>query len=251
MPIGKFISGKLSSHISIQGKLNSDMSPDPAGLKGQGNILLVDARMKHFGPMDKLAESLDVPSLRDANLKEVKADFSLKDNAVQVPYFIANFNGMEMDISGSHGFDQSLNYDINLKVPRKDLGAKGRTWVKQIVTQAAYKGIPVQLTDQVNVNVVMAGTINSPVVKANMNEELDNAAADLKTQVDHFVKTKIDSAKDQLREPKAMASHKMIAKTATKKKGKYLAKKGPALARTKAGKVRGKRKPKSAHKYYS
>src|ERR1700730_19461595 len=103
-----------------------------------------------------------------------------------------------MEIDGTHGFDQTLDYDINLKVPRSQLGNKGNMFVKNVITEAADKGIPIKLKDAVSMNVKMNGTINSPDVKTDMNAVVDNAAVDLKKEVNDFVNAKLDSAKHEL-----------------------------------------------------
>jgi len=251
LPVGKFISGKLSAQVYMSGRLGDNMKPDLGTLSGEGNIQLIEGEMKDFGPFDKLAQSLDIAQLHDLPVNNINSSFSFKNNKVQVNDFTVNVNGMEMEIGGSHGFDQSLNYGIKLKVPTTQLGEKGRLWVKNEVSQAASKGIPVQLGRDISMNVVMSGTINSPLVETDMNDMISNAATDLKAQVDHFVNAKLDSARQQLRNPGPNAVHKNLVKSTSKNKNKYKAKKGPQLAHNKTAKLKGRRKSKSTKKYYS
>ena len=74
-----------------------------------------------------------------------------------------------------------------MQVPRSQLGNKGTMFVKNVVEQAAEKGIPVKLKDAVCMNVKMGGTINRPDVNPDMNSVVDNAASDLKKEVNDFV----------------------------------------------------------------
>ena len=199
MPVARFMSGNLNAHMSLNGRLHDDMTPDLQTLQGEGNVLLPAASLKDFGPLDKLSQSLDIAELKDVPLKDVKADFSFKGGKVVVAPFPIHTNNMDLQIGGSHGFDQSLDYDISLKVPRSQLGNKGSIFVKNVVVQAADKGIPVKLEDAVSMNVRMNGTLSSPEVKADMDAVVDNAATDLKKEVNEFVNAKLDSAKQQLR----------------------------------------------------
>ena len=130
-----------------------------------------------------------------------------------------------MAVGGSHGFDQSLDYIINLKVARQELGKKGTLFVKNVVTQAADKGIPVNLGDAVNMNVKMSGSINAPDVKEDMDSVVDNASADLKKEVNAFVNAKLDSAKRQLRNPSSASKKKLYVQTSYKSKAKSKGKK--------------------------
>ena len=209
-------------------------------MQGEGNILLPAASLKDFGPVDKLSQSLDITELKDVPLKDVKADFSFKNGKVLVAPFPVHTNNMDLQIGGTHGFDQSLDYDISLKVPRNQLGSKGSMFVKNVVVQAADKGIPVKLDDAVSMNVRMSGTLTSPEVKTDMDAAVDNAATDLKKEVSEFVNAKLDSAKQQLRNPPAAGKKQIFVRTGYKSKTNLKAKKNTPSA----NKIRVHSKPK-------
>ncbi len=251
MPVGKFISGKLSSQMNLNGRLNNDMTTDLQSLYGEGNISVSDGSMKDFGPLDKLSQSLDIVDLKDIPLKDIKADFSFNGSKVVVSPFIVSAKGIEMEISGTHGFDQSLDYGIKLKVPRTQLGSKGNTFVKDVVTQAADKGIPIKLKDAITMNVKMSGTINNPDVKTDMNTVVDNASTDLKKEVDDFVNAKLDSAKQQLHNPEVLAKKQLFVQATYKSKSHLKSKKNHRSAHKDLVHTKSKKKQKSARKYYS
>ena len=110
MPVAKFISGNINAHMSLNGRLNDDMTTDLRTLYGEGQVVLLNGTMKDFGPMDKLSQSLDITELKDIPMKEVKADFSFRSGKVAVSPFFVQSGNMEMEIGGSHGFDQSVDY---------------------------------------------------------------------------------------------------------------------------------------------
>ena len=45
--------------------------------------------------------------------------------------FKVKVSSIDMEIGGMHGFDQSLDYIINMKVPRALMGDKGQCFCKQ------------------------------------------------------------------------------------------------------------------------
>jgi AsmA-like C-terminal region len=251
MPVAKFIAGNLNAHMSLNGRLHDDMTTDLQTLQGEGNVLLLAGSMKDFGPMDKLSQSLDIVELKDIPLKDIKSDFSFKAGKVVVSPFIVHAKDIEMEIGGSHGFDQSIDYNINLKVPRNQLGNKGSMFVKNVVTQAADKGIPVKLRDAVSMTVKMGGTINSPDVKENMDAVVDNAATDLKKEINDFVNAKLDSAKQQLRNPSASAKKQLFVQTTYKSKSNLKAKKTSNVAHKNKAHTKTKKKHRKSRKNYS
>jgi hypothetical protein len=249
MPIAKFIAGNINAHMSLSGRLNDDMTTDLHSLEGEGNIELLAGSMKNFDPMDKISQSLDIAELKDIPLKDTKADFSFKNNRVVVNPFILYTKDIEMDINGTHGFDQSLDYAINLKVPRSQLGSKGKMFVKNVVTQAAEKGIPVKLKDDVSMDVKMIGTINSPDVKTDMDSVVDMAATDLKKEVNEFVNAKLDSAKQQLHHPSSTAKKQLFVQASYKTNSKT--KKTSKTTHKKATHTKAKKRHKKSRKNYS
>jgi hypothetical protein len=218
MPVAKYMAGNLDAHMSLNGRLHDDMTPDLQTLQGEGTVSLPAATLKDFGPLDKLAQSLDIAELKDVPLKDVKAGFSFKSGRVVVAPFLVQANKMDMQIAGTHGFDQSLDYDIRMQVPRSQLGNKGSMFVKNVVVQAADQGIPIRLDDAVTMNIRMNGTLTSPEVKADMDATVDNAAIDLKKEVNAFINAKLDSAKQQLRNPQAAGKKRVSMQTGNKSK---------------------------------
>jgi AsmA-like C-terminal region len=215
MPVAKFMSGNLNAHMTLSGRLRDDMTTDPATLQGAGTVQVLAGTLKDFGALDKLSQSLDIVVLKDIPLKDVKADFTFKTGRVEVSPFLVHGNDLDMVIGGAHGFDQSLDYDVIMKVKRSQLGSKGSTFVKNVVEQAADKGVPVKLRDAVTMNVKVCGSINGPDVRTDMDAMVSNAATDLEKEVNDFVNAKLDSAKEQLH-PAAPAKKPIMVKTAYK-----------------------------------
>ena len=250
MPVAKFMSGNLNAHMSLNGKLHKDMTTDLATLQGEGHVELLTASLKDFGPLDKLSQSLDIAELSDIPLKDVKAEFSFSKGTVVISPFLLRTKDMGMEIGGEHGFDQSLDYDVTLNVPRSRLGKKGSSFVKNVVVQAAEKGIPVQLRDAVNMNVKMGGTINSPDVKTNMDSAVNLAEADLKKEVNEFVNAKLDSAKQQLHKTQASSKKPIFVQTNYKSKSHSRAKKNSRSAHKSSVHSKTKKKKKKSSRNY-
>ena len=200
MPVGQFLSGKLSSQLSMTGKLNGDMMPDYTSLTGNGNLLLLQGVLKKFAPLEKLASELQVEDLKDVSIKDVKNYIEFANGKVLVKPFTVKVKDIEMQIGGTHGFDQSLNYIIEMKLPRKYLDEKGNAFVNNLASQAVNKGVPVKLSDVVNLNVKMSGSILHPVIKADLKEVAGDAGSELKQQAVDFAKAKIDSTKNTVKD---------------------------------------------------
>ena len=105
-----------------------------------------------------------------------------------------------MQIGGMHGFDQSIDYVVAMKVPRKYLGAEGNNLINNLASQASSKGIPVKLGDVVNLNVKMGGSISNPSIKTDLKEVAGDAVADLKQQAADFAQEKVEAEKQKIKD---------------------------------------------------
>jgi hypothetical protein len=200
MPIGQFLSGKLTSQLSMTGSLNGDMMPDLKSLSGKGNLLLLEGVLKKFAPLEKLASTLQIEELKSISIKDIKNHIEFANGQVLVKPFPVKVKDIEMEIGGMHGFDQSIDYIIQMKVPRKYLGTQGNNLVNGLASQATSKGIPVKLGDVVNLSIKMGGSITNPSIKTDLKEAAGDLAQDLKQQATDFAQQKIDSTKKTVKD---------------------------------------------------
>lgn len=200
MPAARYLSGKMSSQLTLKGKLGADMSPVLSSLSGDGDLLLLEGVLSKFAPVDALASKLNIPQLQNISLKDVKTWFSFANGRVTVKPFKLNVANINMEIAGSHGFDLSIDYALNMAVPRSLIGVQGNAMVNNLVSQANSKGVPVKLGDMVNLVVKMGGTVSKPVLKTDLKDVAGNAVNDLKKQLEDEAKARVDSAKHAIKD---------------------------------------------------
>ncbi len=210
MPVGKFLSGKLTSKFSMIGKLNEDMFPDLGSLTGNGNLLLIQGVLNKFQPLDKLASTLNVEALKEVSLKDIKSHFEFANGKVLVRPFNLKIKDIDMQVGGMHGFDQSLDYIIGMKLPRKYLGTGGNALVNNLTAQATSKGIPVTVGEMIDLNVKMGGSINNPVIKTDLKQAAGDVTQELKQQATAFVQQKADSAKQTIKDSLTVVKNQVM-----------------------------------------
>lgn len=217
MPIGQFIAGKLNSQLSMKGKLGENMMPDLGSLTGNGNLLLIQGFLSKFKPLEEIAQKLQVKELDQISIKDVKNYIEFTNGKVMVKPFKIRVKEIEMEIGGFHGLDQSLDYLINLNIPRSMMGEKGNGFVNNLVTQAANKGVPVKLGDIIPIQIKLGGFIKKPEIKTDLKQTAASITEDLKKQATEFAKAKIDSTKTAVRKAvtdSVQSAKKQVAKAA-------------------------------------
>lgn len=196
MPVGGFISGKLNSGLTVNGRLGEGMMPDLASLNGNGMILLIEGFLNKFKPLEMLAEKFRINELEKISVKDIKQYFEFVNGKVLVKPFTVKLKDIEMEIGGMHGFDQTLDYVINLKLPRSKLGAEANQLVNGLVSELTKKGVPVQMGETVNIKVNMGGSITNPTLKYNLQQSSASLATELEAKAKDIAaeqKAKADS----------------------------------------------------------
>ncbi len=195
MPVGQFLSGKLTSTLSMTGKLGADMMPDLSTLSGNGSLILIEGFLQKFAPVEQLAASLHIEQLENIALRDVHNYITFNHGKVQVQPFHLLVKGIQMDISGSHGFDQSLDYIIHMKVPRSLIGAQGNKVIDQLISRVNNQGIPLNAGEMISLKVNMGGFVLHPEIKTSWQQMAGDVAADLKHQATELARSKLDTAR--------------------------------------------------------
>ncbi len=211
MPIGQFLSGKLSSQFNMTGKLKGDMFPDLSSLTGQGNFLLLQGVLRQFKPMDQLASSLNVSALKDISLKDIKSYFEFANGMVLVKPFTVKIKDIDLQIGGMHGIDQQLNYLVGMQLPRSYIGDGGNALVNKWSAQATAKGLPLTVPDVIDLNVKIEGSLTRPVIKTDLKEASGNMAKELQQQATDFMQQKAADARQTVKDSLTTVKQQVIA----------------------------------------
>jgi flavin-binding protein dodecin len=214
MPAAKYMSGKVNTNLTVNGKLGPDMSPLMNTLSGKGDLMLLGGLLSGFPVTEQIAEKLKLTQFRSITLKDMKLFFSFQDGRVTVePYKMKLGNDIEAEIAGSHGFDQTLKYGANVVVPRALLGSAGNTMVNNLVSQAASKGIPITLGDKINFAVNITGTTTKPKVETDLKNVAGNAVNNIKEEIKKAIEKKVDSVKTVVKDTVKAIKQQVVTET--------------------------------------
>lgn len=211
MPVAKFLNGKINSHMELTGKLGQDMMPLLSSLTGDGNLLVLEGALQKFGPIDQLASTLNVSQLKNFSLRDIKTYFAFENGRVKVNPFKVNVSNISMLVGGSHGFDQSLDYTLQMTLPRSVIGKQGDALVTSLASQATAKGIPVNISDSIHLNVLLGGNITKPTYKTDLQETTSGTLNNLKDQATNLVKNRVDTVKTALKDSLNAAKNNAVA----------------------------------------
>ncbi|WP_314763913.1 AsmA-like C-terminal region-containing protein, partial [Capnocytophaga sputigena] len=113
-PIAKVVQGKVNTVINVKGSLKNDLTPEINSVSGDLFAALIDSKIDSHG--SALLSALDSQftglNLNNLNLKDVKAAVDFEDGKVKIKPFTIKYKDVAIEVAGSHGFDQQMNYKL-------------------------------------------------------------------------------------------------------------------------------------------
>jgi hypothetical protein len=221
-PIAGVINGKLNSTIQLSGNLDAGkMTPDLKTISGDlaGQLLSTTINPSNAEILTALSANLKFIDLKKLNLNDVKAKLSFKDGKVNVNPFDIKYQDIKVTVGGTHGFDQTMNYNLKLDVPAKYLGAEANKLIAKLSPSDANK------LENIPVNAVLTGTFKSPKVTTDMKSAVSNLTTLLvKQQKEKLVNQGTNALKDLLNGTKKDTSNTKTPKEDLKTKAEGLIK---------------------------
>jgi hypothetical protein len=146
-----------------------------------------------------MGEALNMNKLSSQTVKDVKAKFQFADGKINVKPFDVNMGKIKTTISGFTSFEQDINYDIKMLIPKEEIPAAMIKTAEQAIAKVnklAPKLNLVSIPDFLPVKVGMGGTVMNPKITNNFKESLMEATGNLKENLINNVKETVkDSAK--------------------------------------------------------
>ena len=179
-PIAKSCSGKFSCKMDLRGDLDNRMSPIVQSLTGSGKLNTSLIKVQNFPPTVKISDALKMPSLKNLEVPNTNISFKFANGRVFVDPFDVTMNGFKSTIAGSNGFDQTIDYTMNVQIPRSSFGGAANSVLNGLVSQANSKGTNLSLGEMVPIALKIGGTVKDPKVSTDLNQQGAKAMADLK-----------------------------------------------------------------------
>lgn len=193
-PIAEYAQGKISSKLTLKSDLTKALEPVYTSLTGSGDLFTNMITLSGFEPMKKIGESLNMNKLSNQTIKDVKAYFSMANGKIKLKPFTVKMEGIETEISGTSSIDQSIDYVLNMNVPKEKIPAElikaaeqGLSKINGVIPKLNVASFPAFI----KVTTLVGGTFTKPVIKTNFKEALLKATGNLKENIVNSVKEKV------------------------------------------------------------
>ncbi len=167
-PIARHAEGLFNTSFKISGLLGQDLMPDLASLNGVGLVKLLNANLQDAPIVDAISKFAKV-NLKNMSFKDLILKTEFKDGKLTVQPFNVAWGDYSGVISGSTGFDGSLNYAIGLTIPADKFGTTASGFLSNMVNR------PINTANEIKLDLGLTGTYAQP--KITVENRLDQTVA--------------------------------------------------------------------------
>ncbi|MDR0545990.1 MAG: AsmA family protein, partial [Dysgonamonadaceae bacterium] len=194
-PVFENLLGNYSTQFQLKSPLGTDFMPVLSSLSANGLLSSNNVEISNNSVLSGLATALKNESLKNLKIKDLKLPFAISDGRVTTKPFDINFGSGVMNLQGSTGLDQSIDYLAKVNLAGK-------------------------LTNNYlnNVNVKIGGTFTNPKFSVDMksaaNEVLGNIVGKAiggEGSLSQQAVQKIDEQAENIRKQAKDAGEKLVA----------------------------------------
>lgn len=141
-----------------------------------GQLLSTTVNSGNSTLLTALDDKLNFIDLKKLNLNDLKIALAFKDGRVNVKPFDLKYQDIKTSVSGTHGFDQSMNYNLKLDVPAKYLGTEANNLIAKLSPADAKK------IENVPINAMLTGNFSKPQISTDIKQATTNLVTNLVKQ---------------------------------------------------------------------
>lgn len=185
--------GTYGMTIDLRTPLDASMSPVMERFDATGEIRSADVRIQNIEAFDALAKALGNDALRRIEAKDVAIRFAVRNGRIATEPFDLRMGGVSMNLAGSTGLDQTIDYTARVQLPS---GAAGG------------------LVEKIGVNI--GGTFSSPKITLGVKEAAEEAVKNVvDRQIEKLTGSKslseeVERQAERLRAEAAAAGEKLV-----------------------------------------
>lgn len=205
-PIAEKTSGKFSTQLRLKSILDQEMMPVYETMTGLGKLQSSQITIKDVNTLNKLSDILKYEKLKRMVIDKVMFDFKFIDGKLIVEPFDMQVNKLKASLGGWTAMDESIDYALNLEIPRSEFGSAANDFLNGMVKQANDKGANFSLGDMVSLNTGIGGTLSNPIIKTNLKE----SGKDMMEEVKKEIGKEIEKKKEELTQEAKVKAQKIL-----------------------------------------
>lgn len=188
-PIFENLKGNFSGSINVLTDLDATMSPVLDTMQGDGSLSTRDLSLSGVKAIDQIADAVKQPSLKEMSVKDMTLDFIIKNGRVETKPFDIKMGDYSLNLSGSTGLDQTIDYSGKIKLPAS-AGNISKLMTLDLKIGGSFSSPKVSVDTKSMANQAVEAVANEAISKLGEKLGLDSAATANKDSIKQKVTEK-------------------------------------------------------------
>lgn len=110
----KHIKGIGTAEIQLQSIWDSNFVLEEDALKLKSHLVIDKGELIHFKPLESLSDYVSIEDLKEVKFSTLENTIDINNKIINIPTMQINSSALSVFISGTHTFEQEINYNIKL-----------------------------------------------------------------------------------------------------------------------------------------
>jgi hypothetical protein len=170
---GRHLKGEAFADVTLEATVNEKLALKPETLIADINATLKNGELNNFEPLQKLNKYLDDEGLSKLRFGELKNEIHVENKTIFIPQMEIKSNLSIFQLSGTHTFDQHIDYHIIAPLRNK----------KKIDKDEAFGAVEEDGTGKTKVFIKITGTTDNYVISLDKQALKKKIISDLKKEI--------------------------------------------------------------------
>jgi hypothetical protein len=176
------------------------MKPVMNSIVGAGSLGSEFIEINNSQTFAKIGDLLKSDRFRVITMENLVLNYSIRNGRVYIQPYQTRIGNKELIMKGDQGIDQTMNYELQMKIPRSELGTTAQEGMAALSSMAAEQGIILEPGETVDVKFMVTGTFSDPVIRPVFGEGVSSITDQVVDQVREQVEEKVDEVREEVRQ---------------------------------------------------
>jgi len=196
-PIARKTQGKVSLGLIYSSFLDKTMMPKLSSVIGKGDLTASTIGLKSSDMFLAVGKLLNTKLFDNMVFNDLRIKFELRNGRVFIDPFETKMGKSVFIIAGDQGIDQTMNYTVNMALPRAELGQAANSAINGLYSKASATGLSITPSETMNINAKVTGIFKDPKINLDLKDNVKQTTQAIKDEVTQAAKEELDKRKEE------------------------------------------------------
>ncbi len=207
LPMAKKTTGLFSANFNLNTILDTDMMPMYSSMNGKGTLTTTKIIVNDLNTLTKIAKTLKLIKFNQLEINKIDLSFEFVDGKLEIEPTKFKYQNINAEIKGWTNFDKSIDYTLDLEVPRSEFGGDANKIIDGLLAQVNNYGANFSVSDIIPISISIDGTLDNPKISTAFTSTKSTTTIE---KAEEIINNEIKKEKDKLSKEAAAKAQYII-----------------------------------------